>query len=111
MPDAHPRRRGRQVVGDLTVHVTRNADGEVGWDIVPYDTTDPVGLTVAFIELVCAIVPKQPNLLFHVAGACQSREHIREILKQLSDEARATLGDYLERTEGRDDSQADEVDE
>lgn len=84
-----------QVVGHLTICMKRDSEGAVTFDFFP-DTSDPVGMTVAFIELVCAFVPKHPHLLVHVAHTCSSREHLREVIAQLSSEARIRLGEYLE---------------
>lgn len=94
MRESHVHDAGRQLVGHLTLCVTRDAEGE---HVDFYsETADPVGLTVSFIEFVCRVVPSHPNLLIHVARACQSREHVREVLAQLSDEARNTLGGLLQ---------------
>jgi hypothetical protein len=98
----------QQVIGDLTISMARDAKGDLTWDFCP-DTIDPVGLTAAFIELVCGVVPKQPDLLLHVAHTCQSREHMREVLSQLSDEARATLGGMLEPFDPRPRSEDEQA--
>ena len=96
MAKHHVNGKGWQHVGDISICVKRDGEGEVTWDFFP-ETKDPVGLTVAFIELFCRVFPQQPNLLLHVTNACSSKEHMDEVLSQLSDDARLFLAHLIER--------------
>lgn len=94
MPE-HVHADGRTHVGDLTICIGRDDDGAHTYDFIA-DTTDPIGLTVAFAELVCDFVPQRPDLLLHVAYGCATREHLREIVTRLPARAQDMLRAHLE---------------
>jgi hypothetical protein len=97
----HAHKADISLVGHVTVCIGRDAGGGHTWNFYA-DTTDPVGLTVAFAELVFSVLPQSPDSLLHLAGACGNREHVGEVLKQMPEEYLDTLRAYIKNQQLED---------
>jgi len=67
--------------------VSRDAERDLNWDFRTL-SHDPVSMAVALIELLCTVVPDQPDLLLHSTYVCHLTEQVEEALSQLPDETR-----------------------